>query len=579
MAAIFCTGNAQNGKVVGMKTIRSRWLFIVLALSALTTTSAASDKSAISGTVRDAAGVPQMGAVVEVLGAKDIVKAVTDDHGQYHFTDLLPGIYRIKVSALSFLPSLREGVTVKSGSNLIINLTLNTIFEAMQLAPVRARVPRDDDDWKWTLRSVANRPILRVLQGQPVVVISEAEGKEQRALKAKLAFIAGSEGEDFNGTDMGTAFMVERSLFGSGTVSFDGNVDANQGRAGMLHASYMHRLSDGSRPEVSFTMRRFATPITTGDAPLSAMALRLSNTTSVLGFLDMSYGSDLESVQYVGHTNAFRPFAMIDAHLSPQTTVEYRYATSRQPSRLDKQFDSAPADLSETGSRFSLLNGQPLLERAKHHEVSLSRRFGSTGRTRIQAAAYDDRVLNLTPVGVGDPIGVSNLVSDVYSNSFSYNAGDFHTRGLRFVAQHEFFPELTATMTYSTGGVLDLASGRTVGNLSYNTVNRQAVAAKLSGRVRRTKTQWTASYKWTSGQALTPVDQFDASAGEAEPYLDLFIRQPIPQGHFIPAQMEALVDVRNLMAQGYVPVVGQDGQTIYLVQSARSIRGGVAFSF
>ena len=68
------------------------------------------------------------------------------------------------------------------------------------------------------------------------------------------------------------------------------------------------------------------------------------------------------------------------------------------------------------------------------------------------------------------------------------------------------------------------------------------------------------------------------SAGEAEPYLDVFIRQPIPQGHFIPAQMEALVDVRNLMAQGYVPVVGQDGQTIYLVQSARSIRGGVAFS-
>jgi hypothetical protein len=110
-------------------------------------------------------------------------------------------------------------------------------------------------------------------------------------------------------------------------------------------------------------------------------------------------------------------------------------------------------------------------------------------------------------------------------------------------------------------------------------VNRQAVAAKLSGKVPRTKTQWTASYKWTNGQALTPVDQFDASAGEAEPYLDVFIRQPIPQGHFIPAQMEALVDIRNLMAQGYVPIVGQDGQTIYLVQSARSIRGGVAFSF
>jgi len=37
--------------------------------------------------------------------------------------------------------------------------------------------------------------------------------------------------------------------------------------------------------------------------------------------------------------------------------------------------------------------------------------------------------------------------------------------------------------------------------------------------------------------------------------------------------------VRNLLAQGYVPVLGQDGRTVYLVQSARSIRGGVAFSF
>ena len=564
-----------------MKTSRFGWLFIVLALSSLTTTAAASNKATISGTVRDAAGVPQMGAMVEVLGAKEVIKAITDDHGQYHVADLIPGMYRVKVSALSFLPSLREGISVKSGSSLVVNLTLNTIFEAMQLAPARARIPQDDDDWKWTLRSVANRPILRVLQGQPVVVVTGPEGKEKKELKAKLAFIAGSEGNDFGSSaDMGTAFMVERSLFGSGTVSFNGNVDTTQGRAGMLRASYSHQLADGSRPQASFTMRRFATPITAaGEAPLSAMSLGLSNTTSVLGILDMTYGGDLESVQFVGRTNAWRPFGTIDAHLSPQMMVEYRYATSRRPTRLDKQFYAAPADLSESGPRFSLYNGQPLLERARHHEVSVSRRFGEAGKTRILAAAFDDRIANLTPVGIGDPNGADTLVPDIYSNSFAYNAGNFHSRGFRVVTQREFFPELTATMTYSNGGVLDIASGQTIQNLSYLTVNRQSVAAKLSGKVPRSKTQWMASYKWTNGQALTPVDQFDASAGEAEPYLDVFVRQPIPQGHFIPAQMEALVDVRNLMAQGYVPVVGQDGQTIYLVQSARSIRGGVAFSF
>jgi hypothetical protein len=43
--------------------------------------------------------------------------------------------------------------------------------------------------------------------------------------------------------------------------------------------------------------------------------------------------------------------------------------------------------------------------------------------------------------------------------------------------------------------------------------------------------------------------------------------------------MEILMDLRNLLAQGYVPVMGRDGRTVYLVQAARSARGGVAFSF
>jgi hypothetical protein len=60
--------------------------------------------------------------------------------------------------------------------------------------------------------------------------------------------------------------------------------------------------------------------------------------------------------------------------------------------------------------------------------------------------------------------------------------------------------------------------------------------------------------------------------------LNLFIRQPIPAS-FLAGHMEVLMDLRNLLAQGYVPVMGRDGRTLYLVQSARSVRGGVAFSF
>src|SRR5262249_3275248 len=109
--------------------------------------------------------------------------------------------------------------------------------------------------------------------------------------------------------------------------------------------------------------------------------------------------------------------------------------------------------------------------------------------------------------------------------------------------------------------------------------NRHALAAKLSGSFSKGHTKWLASYRWTNGEALTPVDLFNTSAGQSEPFLSFMLRQPIPGMGFLPGHMEALVDIRNLLAQGYVPVLGEDGQTVYLVQAARSVRGGVAFTF
>src|SRR5947208_23802 len=88
-----------------------------------------------------------------------------------------------------------------------------------------------------------------------------------------------------------------------------------------------------------------------------------------------------------------------------------------------------------------------------------------------------------------------------------------------------------------------------------------------------------ASYRWTNGHALSPVDWFDVSPGQADPYFSVFVRQPVPAVGFLPEHLELVVDMRNLLAQGYIPVLARDGQTLYLVQAARSVRGGVAFSF
>src|SRR3984885_13074250 len=99
----------------------------------------------ISGYVRAAGGSPQMGAVVEILGAAaQSLKVFTDENGFYSAAGLLPGIYNLKVSAPAFLPALREHVGLHAGGNTIVSVTLNTLFEAIQIAPVRSSTEDDD---------------------------------------------------------------------------------------------------------------------------------------------------------------------------------------------------------------------------------------------------------------------------------------------------------------------------------------------------------------------------------------------------------------------------------------------------
>jgi hypothetical protein len=317
-----------------------------------------------------------------------------------------------------------------------------------------------------------------------------------------------------------------------------------------------------------------------GDA-LEALAVSLADNMTLADFIDLRFGSEYQTIQYMGHVSAYKPFGSADIHLSRNTVVEYQYATSVPTTRHQKGFDSAPADLSESGPRMSLQDNTAVLERARHHEVSVSQRIG---RNSFQAAWYTDSVANPALVGVGEVTAdTGEFLPDFYSGTFTYGGRNIDTSGIRLVFQRKLWSDLTATVNYSYGGSLDLTQGNAnwadVRGLLENE-RHHAVTGKVNGLIPFSHTRWLASYKWTSGGlALTPVDMFNVSAGQSDPFLNIFVRQPIPGMGFMPGRMEALVDVRNLLAQGYIPVMGRDGRTMYLVQSARSIRGGVAFTF
>jgi hypothetical protein len=73
-----------------LRTFKCFVVLLGLALPAL----AVDGPGSISGYVRSSAGVPQMGAVVEVLSAAaHDLKVFTDDRGFYSISDLVPGTY------------------------------------------------------------------------------------------------------------------------------------------------------------------------------------------------------------------------------------------------------------------------------------------------------------------------------------------------------------------------------------------------------------------------------------------------------------------------------------------------------
>jgi len=536
---------------------------------------------AISGYVRDASGIPQMGAVVEIVGTAARTWTVfTDGAGFYYASDLVPGLYTVKVSAASFLPAWRDKVGLHPGTSTHLNITLNTLLNAMRVGPLRGTA--DDDDWKWTLRSVANRPVLRVFDDPTL-----SADRSDRNLTGSLSFVAGSAAGGYgSGSDMNTGFSVERSIFSTDRVGLSGKVGYGDGLPdSVLRATYSHQMPDGSAPSMGVAIRRFApSDPNLHDASLQAMALSGAEDLSVADVVELKFGSELQTIQFLGRVTAFRPYGSLDLHVSPNTVVGYSYATTLPSPRDEKAFEAASGDLSEglnqSDPRISVANFSQKLESAHHQELNVSQRVG---RNNMQLAVFSDRVENTALLGTGEVTAAGGfLLPDSYSGTFTYAGGTLEAHGLRLVLERKLRSDLTATLDYACGDVLDLAKPdveiQNAGKF-ISTQRRQAVAAKFSGSIPRTHTRWIASYRWVNGSALTPVDMFNASPGQSDAFLNLFVRQPIPTMGFLPAHMEAVIDLRNLLAQGYVPVMGQDGQTVYFVQSARSVRGGVTITF
>ena len=553
-----------------------RRLQLVSLVALMTLTSAVAFSAApgsVSGVVRDSSGVPQIGAVVQLLRPDLSIIAVvyTTSKGNYTFQDVLPGKYAVKAMGNSYLPSLRENVRVRS--NTIVNLTLNTLYEVMQWLPAQPRAAdASKDDWAWTLRSAANRPLLRWLEDGPLVVVSDREGARPK-LKARLM----ATGQEGTFGESGERFTASVEVTPSNSRELLARVDfspsSDAGMESMLGfkqdlgfaGSVQSMAAVSIHPEVE----------TSEGAGLSEASLQSSQVISLGDEFQIEAGAQ----QVFARLNENSPNTVVAA--LPSATLAWRGGNSTVSYRLA----SVPTSIrgaSEVGyylPDLSLRDGELALEHGLHQEFGWERRTDDSGMTFL---VYADRISNPVVEAAGDPsMAASGVLIDRASGVMRGAGMDYSSAGIVAAVEHRLPGGNRVRVSYANGSALVMPAALHAPALAQvfaaaHPRRMQTYSISLSGTLDGTGTRWRASYRWQPADSVTSVAAY--SAESIEPYLNMHIRQPIRLRRD-GMSIEAVVDMRNLLAQGYRPYLTNDGSLLVFAQDQRSVGGGVAFTF
>lgn len=531
----------------------------------------------VSGIVRDSSGVPQIGAEVQVLSStlSVIASAYTNADGRFLISSLMPGRYILKAMGPSFLPSQRENVKVRTGT--IVNLTLYTLYEVVQWLPAEPRsgsAPKDD--WAWTLRSAANRPLLRWLEDGPLVVDSEGPRAAPK-LKARIMATGqegafGENGERFSAAVEDTPSSSRELL---ARVDFAPDTDA--GMESML--GFRQDLGIAGSVE-SVAAIAIQPQIASGDnAGLQAVSIRSSETMHFGESVEADIGSDLVESRLAGASpstaTALLPYATVTWSGS-KSALQYRMATMvpNQNGGVNEAFAWLPVNAERDGTL--------TIEHGLHQEIGWERHSDTTG---ISVVFYSDRVEN--PVlqasgrfAQGDvPTAV---LFDPGSHLMRAAGPSYNSTGVKCAMEHRLPGSNSVRVSYANGGALVMPALPPRAGLadvlaSAASHHAQTYSISLSGTLEGTGTRWQASYSWQPEETMTPVAPF-AEDGSA-PFLNLRLRQPIRIARDGSQGLEALLDVQNLLAQGYQPYILSDGSLLFFAQAPRNLSAGLAFTF
>ncbi len=568
----------------------------------------------LSGVVNDSLGKPVPGAVVSLFNKQDrlLQRVTVDPQGTFSFSELLPDIYALRVSVINCLPAVREHILVRPGMRSLLDVSMSRIYSAVQIISTSpAPGGLMSDNWKWVLRTdTARRPILRLLPGpapasSSSVNASAEPGSIFNGSNGLIRVSASDTAQTLGGetsADLGTQFAFATSVYGVNRLRFSGNLafapTTGTPSAG-IRTSFRREIGD-TNPEVAVTVRQLFSPLRPmagGTSPsdpqgpaLRTLAVSFSDKSEITDAISVEYGAELDSVSFLSHLHYFSPFAKISYAIG-KGTLDFTWTSGNSRPELGTAANDPQSDLQRELTslslipKVSLMNGQAKVQRGDNYELGLSQRLGSR---EYRISGYREVVSNaalaLSSSGTSENLQ-GDLLPDFFSNSVTFNAGRFESLGASASVTQDLTQNYKVALAFGSAGVLtpqtNAIQGSSAEDLRRALTSRQrpSVTVRAMGTVKETGTRFATSYEWTDSKSATPVQMYSTQVSRSDPGLNIYVRQPVPCLPGVPWRMEATFDLRNLLAQGYLPLTMADGQRLVLIPSPRSFRGGLAFVF
>jgi len=559
----------------------------------------------ILGEVRNSNGVVQMGAVVSLYNRYDelLRRGLSNQDGKFIFDGLAPDVYSIGVSLASFVPAVRRNISVLAGSENLLKIQLASALSTIELVPINS--PEGalmSDSWKWVLRSShATRPVLRLLPQTSSSGSSSSRNSMASLFSETSALVKVSAGDadPFSGAsqDLGTAFVLATSVNGTSKVHVSGNV--GYAASGLPSAGFRttYRRDDpsGEGPQVAMTIRQIYLPSLMGSGPagsetptLRAASISSYDKMEVLDVIHLEYGASLESISLFGRMNHVSPFARATYGLGDKSAAQVAVSAGSQPVELiadsTEQNQNLSGDLAALGQmqRISRRDNQAAVERNKVIEAGYQTVRGS--RT-YRATIYAEQVSDAAFLMSGDSgfMDSGNLLPDMSSLGTIFNLGDYRRMGYSASVTQALGDRVEVSAAAGSTGALqvqqspdapsangdDLRSG-------VRTTPRPWVTVQADTSIPATRTHLATSYGWTDPNVLMPIHVSLTGKSDQKIGWNIYARQPLPSIGGM--HMEMTVDLRNLLAQGYVGIQS-NGHRSVLTNAPRAVRGGVSFIF